>query len=161
MIEKCGIGEINNMRELVYLKCQYCGEGFNELRRFLGHENFCKKKKGANDMKKFINRCRYCNMAFGVMEDLWLHEVACDKLTTDESLNQDNVKPNHYKQGKEDLIEMWYRTMTLEQFRGAMKSNIIKYTMRYENKNGIEDLNKAMEYLERLKKYEENELNRN
>ncbi|SEI30462.1 Hypothetical protein IDF_14 [Enterococcus phage Idefix] len=117
MREKCGIGGINNMKELVYLKCQYCGEGFSELKRFLGHENFCKKKKEPN-----------------------------------------NVKPNHYKQGKEDLIEMWYQTMPLEQFRGAMKSNIIKYTMRYENKNQLEDLNKALEYLKRLKEYEEKTL---
>ncbi|QBZ69536.1 hypothetical protein [Enterococcus phage vB_EfaP_Ef6.3] len=105
------------MRELFRLNCQYCGKEFNDVERFLGHESFCKKKKGSN-----------------------------------------NVKPKHYKQGKEDLIEMWYRTMTLEQFRGAMKSNIIKYTMRYEGKNGIEDIDKAIEYLNRLKGYEKNEL---
>lgn len=159
MREKCGIGGINNMKELVYLKCKYCGEGFSELRRFLGHENFCKKRKiRVKDMKKFMNHCRYCDKSFWSMRELFDHEILCDKLTIDESLKPDNIKPNHYKQGKEDLIEMWYRTMTLEQFRGAMKSNIIKYTMRYENKNGVEDLNKAMEYIERLKKYEEKTL---
>lgn len=121
MIEKCGIGGINNM-------------GY------------------------FTNPCKYCGEVFIKWDDLMLHELYCDKLTIDESLKPDNIKPNHYKQGKEDLIEMWYRTMTLEQFRGAMKSNIIKYTMRYENKNGVEDLNKAIEYIERLKKYEEKTL---
>ncbi|AFF27943.1 hypothetical protein vB_Efae230P-4.11 [Enterococcus phage vB_Efae230P-4] len=105
------------MRELFRLNCQYCGEEFNEVKKFLGHENFCKKKKEPN-----------------------------------------NIKPTHYNQGKKDLIEMWYQTMTLEQFRGAMKSNIIKYAMRYENKNKLEDLNKAVEYLKRLKEYEERAL---
>lgn len=88
---------------------------------------------GINNMKKFekfMNHCRYCDKSFWSMRELFDHEILCDKLTIDESLKPDNVKPNHYKQGKEDLIEMWYRTMTLEQFRGAMKSNIIKYTMR-------------------------------
>ena len=73
---------------------------------------------------------------------------------------KNNINPTHYNKGKKDLIEMWYQTMPLEQFRGSMKSNIIKYTMRYENKNGVEDLNKAIEYIERLKKYEEKEINR-
>lgn len=109
-------------------------------------------------MKNFINRCRYCEMAFEKMEDLWRHEMCCDKLTIDESLKPDNIKPKHYNKGKKDLIEMWYQTMTLEQFRGAMKSNIIKYTMRYEGKNGLEDIDKAIEYLTRLKEYEEKTL---
>ena len=90
-----------------------------------------------------------------------LHELYCDKSTVDESSEPDNIKPTHYNKGKKDLIEMWYQTMPLEQFRGAMNSNIIKYTMRYENKNQLEDLNKAIEYLTRLKGYEENEINRN
>ncbi|QNR52529.1 nucleotide kinase [Enterococcus phage AE4_17] len=147
------------MKELVYLKCQYCGEGFSELRRFLGHENFCKKRKiRVKDMKKFINRCGYCGKAFEKMEVLRIHERFCGGLTIDESLKPDNIKPTHYNKGKKDLIEMWYQTMTLEQFRGSMKSNIIKYTMRYENKNGIEDIDKAIEYLTRLKGYEEKTL---
>lgn len=122
MREKCGIGGINNVKDLVYFECKYCGEKFNEVKRFLGHENFCSKRK------------------LKVLD------------------NKDNIKPTHYNKGKKDLIEMWYQTMTLEQFRGAMKSNIIKYAMRYENKNKLEDLNKAVEYLKRLKEYEERAL---
>ena len=33
--------------------------------------------------------------------------------------------------------------------------NIIKYTVRHKNKNGLEDLEKAKTYLDRLIKYEE------
>lgn len=116
---------------------------------------------GINNMKKFINRCGYCGKAFEKMDNLRVHQFCCHEGLKYENLKPDNIKPNHYNKGKKDLIEMWYQTMTLEQFRGAMKSNIIKYTMRYENKNGLEDINKAIEYLTRLKGYEENETNRN
>lgn len=109
-------------------------------------------------MGYFTNPCRYCGEVFIKWDDLMLHELYCVKSQDNENLKQDNIKPNHYNKGKKDLIEMWYQTMTLEQFRGAMKSNIIKYTMRYENKNQLEDLNKALEYLKRLKEYEEKTL---
>ena len=33
---------------------------------------------------------------------------------------------------------------------GFIEGNIIKYVSRYQNKNGIEDLQKAKHYLERL-----------
>ena len=113
---------------------------------------------GINNMGYFTNPCKYCGEVFIKWDDLMLHELYCDKVPINESLKSDNIKPNHYNKGKKDLIEMWYQTMPLEQFRGAMKSNVIKYTMRYENKNQLEDLNKALEYLKRLKEYEEKTL---
>lgn len=36
-----------------------------------------------------------------------------------------------------------------------MVGNIIKYVIRYEDKNGIEDLEKSSEYLRRLRAFEE------
>lgn len=102
---------------------------------------------GINNM----NICNNCGKKFYDEGSLWLHVSSCDR-------KRNNIKPTHYNKGKKDLIEMWYQTMPLEQFRGAMKSNIIKYTMRYENKNQLEDLNKAIEYLKRLKEYEEKTL---
>lgn len=108
---------------------------------------------GINNMKYWENgdkiTCEYCLKDFDPEEYYFKHIQECKK---------DNIKPNHYNKGKKDLIEMWYQTMPLEQFRGAMKSNIIKYTMRYENKNGLEDIDKAIEYLTRLKEYEEKTL---
>ncbi|QTZ83070.1 DNA binding protein [Enterococcus phage MDA1] len=98
-----------------------------------------------------MNICNNCGKKFYDEGSLWLHVSSCDR-------KRNNIKPTHYNKGKKDLIEMWYQTMPLEQFRGAMKSNIIKYTMRYENKNQLEDLNKAIEYLKRLKEYEEKTL---
>lgn len=101
-------------------------------------------------MKNIYEKCNICDKPV-FWADKLIHASKHD-------LSKDNIKPTHYNKGKKDLIEMWYQTMTLEQFRGSMKSNIIKYTMRYENKNGLEDIDKAIEYLTRLKGYEEKTL---
>ena len=65
------------------------------------------------------------------------------------------IKPEHYVSGEIDRIEVWYRTMPFEGFRWAMKSHIDKYVYRYDTKGGVEDLDKAMEFIWRLKEYEE------
>lgn len=64
------------------------------------------------------------------------------------------VKPSHYQSGNVDVIEALYQMMPLDQFRGFMKGNVVKYITRYENKNGVEDLKKATEYVRRLQEYE-------
>lgn len=67
----------------------------------------------------------------------------------------DVTKPVGYNQGEIDVIEGLRRMLPFEQFRGFMKSNIVKYAIRYEHKGGIEDLDKIIEYSKRLKAYEE------
>jgi len=62
-----------------------------------------------------------------------------------------DMKPKHYPNaGKNDLIRF-----ALENNVGAIEFNIIKYVLRYKDKNGIEDLKKATEYLNRLIEFEE------
>lgn len=63
------------------------------------------------------------------------------------------IKPSYYK-GKYDLISHFYDIMTHEELRGFLKGNIIKYVDRYQDKNGVEDLNKAREYNGRLIEFE-------
>ena len=66
--------------------------------------------------------------------------------------NKDNkIKPSYYHKGKVDTIKF-----CLENDLDFLQGNIIKYVVRYKEKNGLEDLNKAMEYLDRLIKSEEN-----
>lgn len=69
------------------------------------------------------------------------------------------IEPEHYEQGDIDRIEVWYQTMPFEGFRWAMKSHIDKYVYRYELKGGVADLDKAMEFIRRLRAYEVNEDN--
>lgn len=65
-------------------------------------------------------------------------------------------KPVHYNEGRK--VEHWdwqELGLTDEEFRGAMKYNIWKYTSRYLQKNGMQDLGKAQAYLDRLKRFEQ------
>ncbi|GKT04441.1 DUF3310 domain-containing protein [Furfurilactobacillus entadae] len=66
------------------------------------------------------------------------------------------IEPKYYKgaNGK-DLIDSYAEQMTPERFRGFMIGNIGKYLTRYLDKNGVEDLDKAMTYIRRLKQFEE------
>jgi len=64
--------------------------------------------------------------------------------------------PDHYTHGKVECWNWYEMAMTPEEFRGAMKNNIWKYTFRSGHKDPIvKDLRKAIAYLERWIKYEE------
>jgi hypothetical protein len=65
------------------------------------------------------------------------------------------IKPDYYqdKNGK-DLLDHLADILPEAQFRGFCKGNAVKYITRYETKNGVEDLDKAITYLERLKAFE-------
>ena len=55
--------------------------------------------------------------------------------------------PQHYCKGGVECIEAIRASMTDEAFAGYCKGNVMKYIFRYENKGGVEDLNKALVYL--------------
>jgi|TARA_R110001599_G_scaffold1706_5_gene8471 hypothetical protein len=66
-------------------------------------------------------------------------------------MSEDRVKhPKHYTKG----IEMWDYAYShkLDFFEG----NVIKYVTRWKTKNGLEDLKKAKQYLDRLIEHNEN-----
>lgn len=58
----------------------------------------------------------------------------------------------HYKHGIEplDILRSW----DAEQYRGFLRGNVLKYLARYPHKNGVEDLEKAQVYLEKLIDFE-------
>lgn len=63
----------------------------------------------------------------------------------------DNVNhPNHYTSGTIECIDAIESSMTKEAFAGFLKGNVQKYMWRYENKGGVESLQKAQWYLNRL-----------
>ena len=73
---------------------------------------------------------------------------------------QDMVNhPQHYKteSGLEaiDVIEAF--TFDLKGIEATDTGNIIKYICRWKNKNGIEDIKKAIWYLNKLIEVKENE----
>lgn len=66
------------------------------------------------------------------------------------------IKPDYYKgQDGKDLFDRFEDgLLTKEEVVGFYKGNIIKYVTCFEDKNGVEDLDKAMTYLNRLKDFE-------
>jgi len=63
---------------------------------------------------------------------------------------EDSTNPDHYKTGGIEAIDVIEAKLSVKAFRGYLNGNILKYIMRYENKNGVEDLRKAQWYLNRL-----------
>lgn len=63
---------------------------------------------------------------------------------------KDNINPEHYQQGGIETIDFMQAKLSPEEFRGYLKANILKYVTREGMKNGLEDLQKAQWYLDRL-----------
>jgi hypothetical protein len=60
------------------------------------------------------------------------------------------VGGNHYRKLRLqpwDAMQEWF---TPEEFRGFLRGNVLKYIVRYQDKNGVQDLAKAKHYLEKL-----------
>lgn len=59
--------------------------------------------------------------------------------------------PNHYTQGNVECIEaLKAATSNLKGIEAICTANAIKYLWRWKDKNGVEDLNKAKWYIDRL-----------
>ena len=58
---------------------------------------------------------------------------------------KNNIKPNHYGNSGIDVID-FCQANNLD----FMQGSVIKYVFRYKNKNGLEDLEKAKEYIDRM-----------
>lgn len=59
-------------------------------------------------------------------------------------------QPPHYNQGGVECIEAIKASMSPEEFQGYLKGNAMKYLWRYRHKNGVQDLQKANWYNDRL-----------
>ncbi|MGB4824011.1 MAG: DUF3310 domain-containing protein [Leuconostoc mesenteroides] len=64
----------------------------------------------------------------------------------------DAINPSHYTQFDRETIDTMKGMSTPEEFRGHLKLTAVKYISRYQGKNGIQDIEKAIWYMERLKK---------
>ena len=97
-------------------------------------------------MSMDLNRkgCRLCKYFNG--EDC-TNEKICDGYSEFKS-NHSKIKPTYYGIGI-DVIEFCLRNNLT-----FMQGNVIKYVTRYKSKNGIEDLEKAKEYIDRLIEFE-------
>jgi len=63
----------------------------------------------------------------------------------------DKINPNYYKRGEFETIDVILDvTQHLDGDEAYLIGNVIKYVSRYDEKNGIEDLEKAKWYLNKL-----------
>ncbi|MFF5907874.1 DUF3310 domain-containing protein [Staphylococcus cohnii] len=73
----------------------------------------------------------------------------------------ENIKQQHYQSNTDDgidLIDFWHMQMSPEEFRGAIKSNLMRYSTRLGRKDEeIAELNKIIDYAERYREKLEQE----
>lgn len=53
----------------------------------------------------------------------------------------------HYKNQGIEPIDLMRNNFSKEEFAGFLQGNVLKYMLRYKDKNGLEDLKKAKTYL--------------
>ena len=94
-------------------------------------------------------------ISFEEFEMRYLETVPTDNVMTHDdevTVVQDMVNhPSHYKQFSREVIDTMQGMSTPEEFKGYLKLNAVKYLSRYQGKNGIEDLGKAIWYVTKLK----------
>lgn len=75
---------------------------------------------------------------------------ANDRRVNTTSANNRQVGGDHYKKMKIQPWDLFSSIFNLDEQIGFYLGNVYKYLMRYDSKNGIEDLMKAKHYLEKL-----------
>ncbi len=69
---------------------------------------------------------------------------------------KDNVNhPSHYETGKYECIDVMLETQGKESVKAFCICNAFKYLYRHNNKNGVEDIKKAIWYLNKYISLEE------
>ena len=63
-----------------------------------------------------------------------------------------NIRPSYYAKYK---IDPW--TFIIENQLGMDVGSVVKYVVRHQDKNGVEDLNKAIKCIEMMKEFYYNE----
>ena len=79
-----------------------------------------------------------------------LEDKPLEDKTTADMVNH----PHHYNKTNRECIDVIQDSLTKDEFIGYLKGTIIKYTYRYPDKNGQEDLEKAVWFINKLRNQE-------
>jgi hypothetical protein len=71
-----------------------------------------------------------------------------------EEKHTDILKPSYYWKGGIDVIGFAQLHFPKEQVKGFLRINAMKYLVRFDEKGGVDDLEKAMNYTRMLKDLE-------
>lgn len=66
------------------------------------------------------------------------------------------VGGSHYKDMPVQPWTLMEAVLTREEFRGFLRGNVLKYSLRAGRKEGSDDAAKAMHYMQKLKEFDEN-----
>ena len=99
-----------------------------------------------------VDNCEYC--ARNSVKDIKfkddIEEVVLPLEKAPKELIDNVNHPNHYTQGKYEVIDYIEDKLSKEELQGYCVGNVLKYVSRFKHKNGLEDLKKAEWYLNRL-----------
>lgn len=71
-------------------------------------------------------------------------------ISPEEKRSDNNVSTGHYDVGGISVQQIWEAKLSYEELKGLYKGNILKYIMRADHKNGLEDYRKAKQYFDWL-----------
>ena len=98
---------------------------------------------------EFYNvKCMVCKQEYIVKKSVLINGdyfYVCPTCRLHGTEGKNNIKPDHYGGSEIDVID-FCQANNLD----FMQGNVIKYVFRYKNKNGLEDLEKAKEYIDRM-----------
>ena len=95
------------------------------------------------------------SLDFEPKEEEVLRGITAESLNFEEAPKSDAVNhPSHYNRDSREVIESIKGLCTPEEFRGYLKGNIIKYSARYSDKGGLQDIDKLAKYTQFLKEFE-------
>lgn len=109
------------------------GESDKIIHHTIDRFDFCRINDGRNVASLYIN----------------------DKPIADATIKNDKINhPKHYTQYRCEVLDIIEdATKELSGGKAVCLGNVIKYVLRYQFKNGVEDLEKAKFYLEKLISY--------
>ena len=129
------------MQECKLKKCGDC-EHYDVLDRY------CEMKHDTRRFGAVTEACEYFADAKEI-SDIIREAETVPVVTEQAETEHDAVEhPNHYTSGGIECIDC-IKAALGQNFIGFLMGNVIKYSYRYRNKNGLEDLKKARWYLDR------------
>lgn len=81
-----------------------------------------------------------------VDEDVIEYVASIEKVETNKT-----TQPSYYHNGSIDVIKFGEENFAKDELKGFYRMNVLKYVTRFDRKNGLEDLDKAGYYLDKLK----------
>ena len=103
---------------------------------------------------EWMSTGRYLLLPIDLFPDVKWSDAEPTELST---VLNNPIQATHYHKGKIDLYESWYSMRPFSEFRAIMES-IAEDCMKQDKPNRLEDLDKAIYILQRLREYEEKEV---